>query len=468
MTGDTIDTSVLQRKTEDLHKLYKLGRRLGHFGATYFCQEKATGKAFACKTISKQKLLLQADVEDVRREIQIMHHLRGHPNVVMIRDAYEDDQNVYLVMELCAGGELFDRIVEKGTYSEAVASALIRTIVGVIAACHSLGVMHRDLNPKNFLLASNSEDAPLKATGFRLSVFFKPGEKFTDIVGSPYYIAPEMLIREYGPEADIWSAGVILYILLSGVPPFWGDTDYDLFKKILYGRVDYSSYPWPDISSKAKDLVKRMLEVNPKTRITAKEVLAHPWIAVGVAPPEPSDPAAPTPLKQSSSQNTLKKMAVRVIADNLSEAEIAELKEMYKAMDVDNSGNITYEDLRSGLQRVGLSEREIHNLRCYCILQADVDKDKLINYSEFIAANVTLQKSKEGKLLDVLACYGENRGHSSFRGFGQAYIGHNLGDFTLTDTVVDRNNVSMLYENKNEVNEIKEVQWSSDIFLANR
>ncbi|KAL3690099.1 hypothetical protein R1sor_016408 [Riccia sorocarpa] len=322
MKGATIDTSVLQRKTEDLHKLYKLGRRLGHFGATYFCEEKGTGKAFACRTISKQKLLVQADVEEVRREIQIMHHLRGQPNVVMIRDAYEDDQNVYIVMELCEGGELFDRIVEKGKYNEAEASALIRTIVGVIAACHSRGVMHRDLKPENFLLSSKSENAPLKATGFRLSVFFKPGEKFTDIVGSLYYTAPEILSRNYGPEADIWSAGVILYVLLSGVPPFRGDTEYDISEEILSGRVDYKSYPWPDITFSAKNLVKRMLDRNPNTRITAKEVLAHPWIAVdGVAPTEPS--VALTKASESESAisavsrlkqflATFKKMAVRV------------------------------------------------------------------------------------------------------------------------------------------------------------
>lgn len=136
-------------------------------------------------------------------------------------DAYEDNLCVHLVMELCSGGELFDRIIQKGHYSERAAAQLIKTIVGVVEACHSLGVMHRDLKPENFLFASTAEDAPLKATDFGLSIFYKPGTKFSDLVGSPYYVAPEVLLKCYGPESDIWSAGVILYILLCGVPPFW-------------------------------------------------------------------------------------------------------------------------------------------------------------------------------------------------------------------------------------------------------
>lgn len=177
VTGNPIADSVLQRKTEDVNEVYTLGHKLGQgqFGVTYFCQEKATGQTYACKSIAKRKLVLQDDVEDVRREIQIMHHLSGHPNVVTIKDAYEDETHVHLVMELCAGGELFDRIVKKGNYSEAAAASLTRTIVGVIAACHSLNVMHRDLKPENFLMANKTEESPLKTTDFGLSVFFKPG-----------------------------------------------------------------------------------------------------------------------------------------------------------------------------------------------------------------------------------------------------------------------------------------------------
>jgi calcium-dependent protein kinase len=214
---------VLGRPMEDVRSIYTIGRELGRgqFGVTSLCTHKATGERLACKTIAKRKLSTKEDVEDVRREVQIMYHLAGQPNVVELKGAYEDKQSVHLVMELCAGGELFDRIIAKGKYTERAAAALLRTIVQIVHTCHSLGVIHRDLKPENFLLLSKDERAPLKATDFGLSVFFKQGEVFKDIVGSAYYIAPEVLKRSYGPEADIWSVGVILYILLCGVPPFW-------------------------------------------------------------------------------------------------------------------------------------------------------------------------------------------------------------------------------------------------------
>jgi calcium-dependent protein kinase len=171
--------SVLKRdvNTARLKDLYTIGKKLGQgqFGTTYLCVEKATGREFACKSIAKRKLLTQEDVEDVRREIQIMHHLAGHANVVSIVGAYEDAVAVQLVMELCAGGELFDRIIQRGHYSEKAAAQLARVIVGVIEACHSLGVMHRDLKPENFLFIHQKEDSPLKAIDFGLSIFFKPG-----------------------------------------------------------------------------------------------------------------------------------------------------------------------------------------------------------------------------------------------------------------------------------------------------
>jgi calcium-dependent protein kinase len=170
---------VLKRdvNTARLKDLYTIGKKLGQgqFGTTYLCVEKATGKEFACKSIAKRKLLTDEDVEDVRREIQIMHHLAGHQNVVSIVDAYEDAVAVQLVMELCAGGELFDRIIQRGHYSEKAAAQLTRVIVGVVEACHSLGVMHRDLKPENFLFVNQKEDSPLKAIDFGLSIFFTPG-----------------------------------------------------------------------------------------------------------------------------------------------------------------------------------------------------------------------------------------------------------------------------------------------------
>ncbi|XP_043815376.1 calcium-dependent protein kinase 20 isoform X2 [Manihot esculenta] len=359
--------SVLGRKTGNLKEIYSLGRKLGQgqFGTTYLCIEKATGREFACKSIAKRKLTVDDDVEDVRREIRIMHHLEGHPNVIKIFDAYEDAVAVHVLMELCAGGELFDRIIQKGHYTERKAAELARVIVGVVEACHSLGVMHRDLKPENFLFVDHEEDAPLKTIDFGLSIFFRPGETFSDVVGSPYYVAPEVLQKHYGPECDVWSVGVIIYILLSGVPPFWDETEQGIFEQVLRGELDFLSEPWPSVSESAKDLVRRMLARDPKKRLTAHQVLRHPWVQVdGVAPDKPLDSAVLSRLKQFSAMNKLKRIAIRVIAESLSEEEIAGLKEMFKMIDADNSGHITLEELKNGLERVGanLKDSEVAGL----------------------------------------------------------------------------------------------------------
>nr|VDD19016.1 unnamed protein product [Brassica oleracea] len=384
---------VLGRPMEDVKSSYSLGKELGRgqFGVTHLCTQKATGQQFACKTIAKRKLVNKEDIEDVRREVQIMHHMTGQPNIVELKGAYEDKHSVHLVMELCAGGELFDRIIAKGHYSERGAASLLRTIVQIIHTCHSMGVIHRDLKPENFLLLSKDENAPLKATDFGLSVFYKPGDVFKDIVGSAYYIAPEVLKRKYGPEADIWSIGVMLYILLCGVPPFWAESENGIFNAILKGHVDFSSDPWPSLSPQAKDLVKKMLNSDPKQRLTAAQVLNHPWIKEdGEAPDVPLDNAVMSRLKQFKAMNNFKKVALRVIAGCLSEEEIMGLKEMFKGMDTDSSGTITLEELRQGLAKQGtrLSEYEVQQL----MEAADADGNGTIDYGEFIAATMHINR----------------------------------------------------------------------------
>ncbi|XP_071710347.1 calcium-dependent protein kinase 26-like [Rutidosis leptorrhynchoides] len=436
---------VLKTKTGHLKEYYNLGPKLGHgqFGTTFLCVEKTTGKMFACKSIAKRKLITDDDVEDVRREIEIMHHLSGNPNVVSIQGAYEDSVAVHLVMELCAGGELFDRITKKGHFSERKAADLVRTIVGVIEACHSLGVMHRDLKPENFLFVDDHEDSPLKAIDFGLSVFFKPGETFIDVVGSPYYVAPEVLLKNYGPQADLWSAGVILYILLCGVPPFWGESENEIFEEVLRGKLDFSSDPWPSISESAKDLVRRMLTRHPKRRITAHEVLCHPWISEdGVAPDKPLDSAVLTRLTQFSAMNKLKKMALRVIASKLSEEELAGLKQMFKIIDTDNSGYITFEELKAGLKKFGsnLKECEIYNL----MQSADIDNNGTIDYEEFVAATLHVnQVDREDRLFAAFSYFDKDgSGYITLDELQQACKEFGVDDVQLEEIIkeADQNN----------------------------
>ncbi|XP_072956791.1 calcium-dependent protein kinase 2-like [Typha angustifolia] len=431
--------TILGKPFEDVRSFYTLGKELGRgqFGVTYLCIEISTGQQYACKSISKRKLVNKNDREDVKREINIMQHLSGQANIVEFKGVYEDKNSVNLIMELCAGGELFDRIIAKGQYSERAAASMCRAIVNVVNICHFMGVMHRDLKPENFLLATKAENAMLKATDFGLSVFIEEGKVYRDIVGSAYYVAPEVLRRSYGKEIDIWSAGVILYILLSGVPPFWAENEKGIFDAILRGEIDFESSPWPTISHGAKDLVRKMLTQDPKKRITSAQVLQHPWLKEGgEASDRPIDSAVLTRMKQFRAMNKLKQMALKVIAENLNEEEMKGLKQMFTNIDTDNSGSITYEELKTGLARLGskLSEAEIKQL----MEAADVDGNGTIDCIEFITATMHRHRLERDEHLYKAFQYfdADNSGYITRDELESALIDHGMGDATTIKEII--------------------------------
>ncbi|CAI0450105.1 unnamed protein product [Linum tenue] len=398
VNGSSEKLYVLKEPTgRDISAHYELGRELGRgeFGITYLATETSTNDKYACKSISKKKLRTAIDIEDVRREVEIMKHLPHHPNIVSIKDTYEDDSAVHIVMELCEGGELFDRIVARGHYTERAAAAVMRTIVEVVLMCHKHGVMHRDLKPENFLFANKKETSALKAIDFGLSVFFKPGERFNEIVGSPYYMAPEVLKRNYGPEVDVWSAGVILYILLCGVPPFWAglflETEQGVAQAIIRSVIDFKRDPWPKVSDNAKDLVKKMLNPDPKQRLTAQQVLEHTWLQnAKKAPNVPLGETVRTRLKQFSMMNKLKKRALRVIAEHLSSEEVAGIREAFDMMDTTKKGKINIDELRVGLHKLG---QQITDPDLQILMEAaDIDGDGTLNYGEFVAVTIHIKK----------------------------------------------------------------------------
>ncbi|KAL9329982.1 hypothetical protein ACSQ67_004985 [Phaseolus vulgaris] len=277
------------------------------------------------------------------------------------------------------------------------------------------------------------------------SWFLRTGDVFRDLVGSAYYVAPEVLRKSYGPEADIWSAGVILYILLSGVPPFWAENEQGIFDAILRGHIDFASDPWPSISTSAKDLVKKMLRADPKERLSAVEVLNHPWMRVdGDASDKPLDIAVLSRMKQFRAMNKLKKVALKVIAESLSEEEIIGLKEMFKSMDTDNSGTITFEELKAGLPKLGskLSESEVRQL----MDAADVDGNGTIDYIEFITATMHMNRmEREDHLYKAFEYFDNDRsGYITMEELESALKKYNMGDEkTIKEIIaeVDTDNV---------------------------
>ncbi|XP_060848620.1 calcium/calmodulin-dependent protein kinase type 1 isoform X3 [Rhopalosiphum padi] len=206
-----------------------------------------------------------------------------HPNIVQLLETFEDKSKVYLIMELVTGGELFDRIVQKGSYTEKDAAHLIRQVLGAVDYMHEQGVVHRDLKPENLLYYSTDDDSKIMISDFGLSKIEDSGVMAT-ACGTPGYVAPEVLAQKpYGKAVDVWSIGVISYILLCGYPPFYDENDANLFAQILKGEFEFDSPYWDDISDSAKNFIRQLMCVDADKRYTCREALAHPWISGNAA-----------------------------------------------------------------------------------------------------------------------------------------------------------------------------------------
>ncbi|XP_072986996.1 calcium-dependent protein kinase 4-like [Typha latifolia] len=407
----------------DFESRYSTGKLLGHgqFGYTFVATDKTNGERVAVKRIDKKKMILPDAVEDVKREVKILQALEGHENVVHFYNAFEDDSYVYIVMELCEGGELLDRILAKknSRYTEKDAAVVVRQMLKVAAKCHLHGLVHRDMKPENFLFKSTDEDSPLKATDFGLSDFIQVGKKFHDIVGSAYYVAPEVLKRKSGPESDVWSIGVITYILLCGRRPFWDRTEDGIFKEVLKNKPDFRKKPWPSISMSAKDFVKKLLVKDHRARLTAAQALSHPWVREGGSASEiPVDISVLSNMRRFVKYSRLKQFALRALASTLDDEELADLKDQFDAIDVDKNGSISLEEMRHALAK-DLPWR-LKGPRVVEIIQAiDSNTDGLVDFPEFVAATLRVHQMEHDYAKWELRC------HAAFSKFdldGDGYI----------------------------------------------
>ncbi|XP_022858340.1 CDPK-related kinase 5-like isoform X1 [Olea europaea var. sylvestris] len=344
--------------SKNFYNKYEVGEEVGrgHFG--YTCRAKfkkgeLTGQEVAVKVIPKAKMTTAIAIEDVRKEVKILRALTGHDNLIKFYDAYEDHDNVYIVMELCEGGELLDRILSSrgGKYTEDDAKTVIIQILNAVAFCHLQGVVHRDLKPENFLFTSKDENSQLKAIDFGLSDFVKPDERLNDIVGSAYYVAPEVLHRAYSTEADVWSIGVIAYILLCGSRPFWARTESGIFRAVVKAEPSYEEQPWPTLSPEAKDFVKRLLNKDPRKRMTAAQAMCHPWIKNSNDYKVPLDILVFKLMKAYMRSSPLRKAALRAISKTLTVDELFYLKEQFALMEPNKNGAISLDNIKAALTK---------------------------------------------------------------------------------------------------------------------
>ncbi|CAN7000488.1 unnamed protein product [Brassica rapa subsp. trilocularis] len=371
----------------------EIGR--GHFGYTCsakFKKGELKDHEVAVKVIPKSKMTTAISIEDVRREVKILRALSGHNNLVQFYDAFEDNANVYIVMELCGGGELLDRILARGgKYSEDDAKAVLTQILNVVAFCHLQGVVHRDLKPENFLYTSKEDNSQLKVIDFGLSDFVRPDERLNDIVGSAYYVAPEVLHRSYTTEADVWSIGVIAYILLCGSRPFWARTESGIFRTVLKTDPSFSEPPWPSLSFEAKDFVKRLLYKDPRKRMTASQALMHPWIAGCKKMNIPFDILIFRQMKAYLKSSSLRKAALMALSKTLITDELLYLKAQFALLAPNKNGLITLDNIRSALASNATEAMKESRIPDFLALLNGLEY-KGMDFEEFCAASISVHQ----------------------------------------------------------------------------
>jgi calcium-dependent protein kinase len=461
---------------DDVAALYEPGHELGRgqFGVARLARCRSTGGEVAIKSISKRHLEQCSGGKppgggsgvDVRREVEVLRHLSPHPRIVRLIDALEDECSVHLVLELCRGGELVDAVEAAGRFTEKDAAAAMRALLEAVAFCHEMGVCHRDLKLDNLLIADDgggggggggrdSLSSPhypgscstttassslsqrvsrIKANDFGLSTFVRDGERLRGLCGTAFYVAPEILAekdkRGYcGKRADIWSCGVILYIMLSGQPPFYADRDEDVFRQILAAAAEQDSSSssssggpffggrvWDSVSTAAIEAVCKMMRKDPAERPTAAEMLQDPWVREGglASGDRPLQPEVLRRMRAFATHNRLKREAMLLVAESLPAEEIVGLRALFDDYDADGDGMITPAELRAGLLRkqgamsaaaaagggdnassAAADAAALLPLEALerIVALADVDNDHRMSVDEFIASTLSVQRA---------------------------------------------------------------------------
>jgi calcium-dependent protein kinase len=370
----------------------------GHYGTVRLAIHKVrTTEQVAVKTVLKKKL--KRERESFEKEIDILGSL-DHPNIIKLYCVYEDEKAYHLVTEYCSGGELFDSIVEKGHYMESDAARLMNKIFLAVNHLHVNSIVHRDLKPENFIFESKESSAELKLIDFGLSnKFFDKfhSMEMHSMVGTPSYIAPEVLKGSYSFKCDIWSSGVIMYVMLCGSLPFTGSSTNEVLEKILRGEVAFNEELWERISREAKDLLGHLLVLDPKKRFTAEQALGHPWFQNSPRHLLKIDPVILNSLRKYKAKTQFQSEVYSIIVKHLNLVQIQSLKEAFLALDTEKNGFLSFEEVEEGLKRAGFNPagQEIANI----IRNADVKGDGRINYTEFIAATLDFRAALDDEAM---------------------------------------------------------------------
>jgi len=378
----------VKRKVTDVYDVTGSELGTGISGTVRICTHKETKIQYALKTLQLHQIRNDEDaMKQLKDEIDILKAL-DHPNITRLEEVYETTDHMYLILELCTGGEMLDRLnSQKGYhYTERIACDYVKIMVNAVRYIHEHNITHRDLKLENFLLQDRTDEAELKLIDFGLSRHFKKAEKMTVPVGTPYYVAPEVLRGVYDEKCDMWSLGVITYMLLSGTPPFPGGGEGEILQRVKKGQFSLDINRFEGVSDHAKDFIRKLLVMDPKKRMSASEAQAHEWMHDWEDEKKPLSLDIAQSLKEFHNYGAMKKLVCEVLAYTLIPEQIHDLREEFSKIDKDNTGEFTIEQFREALgSSAHLSEDEADEI----FNDMDLEHDGKIHWHEFIAATLS-------------------------------------------------------------------------------
>lgn len=375
---------------------YQIKEQLGSgaFGEVRKVLHRKTQVTRAAKILSKDAINVEEQSKLIS-EVKILTTL-DHPNILKMFEMYEDKAKYYIVSEYLEGGELFERIIQNEHFSEKEAAKIMKQVLSAIAYCHKHNFVHRDLKPENLVYDSKDAQANLKVIDFGTAKAFTPETKMNETYGTAYYIAPEILNSSYTEKCDVWSCGVIMYILLSGIPPFNGRDDRDILRKVKVGKYGFDDPAWSNVSAEAKKLIRRMMEYDQNKRCSAQQALEDPWFPKVLDKETVDQPLARAnlaKLKTFGFESKLQEAAwVFLVSHFSTKKEKEKLLQTFNALDADHDGQLTKEELKQGYMRIMGMTNEVAEAESERIMKKlDTNQSGSIDYSEFVNATISAQ-----------------------------------------------------------------------------
>ena len=405
LTNNIIISQSKSDPEVDYEKKKFLGE--GAFASVYLVKNKITKTISAMKVIKKSQNFSEEEEQEIINEINILKAM-DHPNILKIFEFYSNKDSYSIITEYCSGGELYEEMDDNGPFDERYTAYVMYQIFSAINYCHNMNIIHRDIKPENILIIDRNKNGypTIKVCDFGTSLMVKKGGKQKKFVGSSYYIAPEVLKENYNEKCDIWSCGVIMYILLSGKPPFGGEDDEEVMANIAEGEADLECSPFNRMSKSAVDLLKKILVKDKKKRISAQEVLNHPWFTEKKAKDlfnqindENTIVGLLKNLKNYKRQSIIQETALAYLVHNFPQMkDVINACKLFNQIDVNGDGKITEKELLKGLSTKikGASlEKDVSEI----YKNLDMDNNGYIEYEEFVRAAVSKEEFTKENIL---------------------------------------------------------------------